>query len=191
MAEADDARITEWALAAKAGDRAAAAAFIRATQQQVHRFLAHLVHAAGGGGPHPGDLPAGHAVIAPVRRPLQRPHLAVLDRSTGRGGPCPDGDRSSAYRRCRRLGTGRGRGPAEAPLRFEEQVELRHLLERLSPERRMAFVATQVLGLSYAEAAEVCGCPIGTVRSRVARAREDLVAALDRAGSPAPGRRVS
>jgi RNA polymerase sigma-70 factor, ECF subfamily len=35
-----------------------------------------------------------------------------------------------------------------------------------------------VLDLSYAEAAEVCGCPIGTIRSRVARAREDLVAAL-------------
>src|SRR5690606_8450930 len=36
---------TAWALAAKAGDRAAAAAFIRATQHQVHRFLAHLVDA--------------------------------------------------------------------------------------------------------------------------------------------------
>ena len=36
---------------------------------------------------------------------------------------------------------------------------------------------TQVLGLSYDEAAEVCGCPVGTIRSRVARAREDLLAA--------------
>jgi RNA polymerase sigma-70 factor, ECF subfamily len=34
---------------------------------------------------------------------------------------------------------------------------------------------TQVIGLSYAEAAEACGCPVGTIRSRVARAREDLV----------------
>ena len=37
---------------------------------------------------------------------------------------------------------------------------------------------TQVLGLDYAEAAEVCGCPIGTIRSRVARARADLAGAL-------------
>ena len=48
---------------------------------------------------------------------------------------------------------------------------------RSCPERREAFIATQVLGLSYAEAADVCGCPVGTIRSRVARAREDLVTA--------------
>ncbi|MER6536842.1 sigma factor-like helix-turn-helix DNA-binding protein [Streptomyces sp900105755] len=32
----------------------------------------------------------------------------------------------------------------------------------------------QLVGLPYAEAAEVGGCPVGTVRSRVARAREAL-----------------
>jgi RNA polymerase sigma-70 factor (ECF subfamily) len=36
-------------------------------------------------------------------------------------------------------------------------------------------VLTQLLGLPYAEAAEVAGCPVGTIRSRVARARGDLV----------------
>ena len=41
-------------------------------------------------------------------------------------------------------------------------------------------VLTQLLGLSYAEAAEVAGCPVGTIRSRVARARGDLVASLGR-----------
>ena len=39
-------------------------------------------------------------------------------------------------------------------------------------------VLTQVLGLAYEEAATVCDCPIGTIRSRVARARADLVALL-------------
>jgi RNA polymerase sigma-70 factor, ECF subfamily len=39
-------------------------------------------------------------------------------------------------------------------------------------------VLTQLLGLPYAEAAEVAGCPVGTIRSRVARARADLVEAL-------------
>ena len=48
-----------------------------------------------------------------------------------------------------------------------------------------------MLDLSYAEAAEVCGCPVGTIRSRVARAREDLVEALeaDRGSGSSPGRR--
>ncbi len=51
------------------------------------------------------------------------------------------------------------------------------LLAGLPTERREALILTQVLGLSYDEAAHVLGCPIGTVRSRVARAREQLVAA--------------
>lgn len=58
---------------------------------------------------------------------------------------------------------------------FEDVVELKLLLEALEPERREVLVLTQILGLSYVEAAQVCGCPVGTVRSRVARAREDLL----------------
>jgi RNA polymerase sigma-70 factor (ECF subfamily) len=58
-------------------------------------------------------------------------------------------------------------------------VLLGQLVAALHPDRHEAFVLTQVLDLSYAEAAQVCGCPIGTIRSRVARAREDLVRALD------------
>jgi RNA polymerase sigma-70 factor (ECF subfamily) len=49
------------------------------------------------------------------------------------------------------------------------------LVGALSDDRREAFVLTQMLGLSYAEAAEVCGCEIGTIRSRVSRARADLI----------------
>src|SRR5581483_5103539 len=47
--------------------------------------------------------------------------------------------------------------------------------------RDLAFVLTQVLGLYYLEAAEICGCPVGTIRSRVARARADLVERLGEA----------
>jgi len=53
-------------------------------------------------------------------------------------------------------------------------VDLDELLNRLDHDRRAAFVLTQVLGLYYDEAAEVIGCPVGTVRSRVSRARLDL-----------------
>ncbi len=87
--------------------------------------------------------------------------------------------------RARRLAAGRrGRvGPRPRRAGFETGFALTELIRALDPERREAFVATQIAGLSYAEAAEVCGCPVGTIRSRVARARDDLVAAMaDRDG---------
>jgi RNA polymerase sigma-70 factor (ECF subfamily) len=52
------------------------------------------------------------------------------------------------------------------------------LVDDLPEDRRSAFVLTQVIGCSYEEAAAVCGVPIGTIRSRVARAREQLTTAL-------------
>jgi RNA polymerase sigma-70 factor (ECF subfamily) len=58
------------------------------------------------------------------------------------------------------------------------RVDLDDVLAHLDPDRRSAFVLTQVLGLQYDEAAEVLECPIGTIRSRVARARVDLVALM-------------
>lgn len=57
-------------------------------------------------------------------------------------------------------------------------IELGELVDTLEPEKRTAFVLTQVLGMSYEEAAVVCDCPIGTIRSRVARARAHLAAAV-------------
>ena len=56
-------------------------------------------------------------------------------------------------------------------------VEAQLLVEQLPAELRQAFVLTQVLGLSYAETARVMGSAVGTVRSRVFRARARLVAA--------------
>ncbi|HEX2783176.1 MAG TPA: sigma-70 family RNA polymerase sigma factor [Ilumatobacteraceae bacterium] len=50
------------------------------------------------------------------------------------------------------------------------------LLTSIDQDRREAFVLTQVAGLTYEEAAVVLDCPIGTIRSRVARARADLLA---------------
>lgn len=69
-----------------------------------------------------------------------------------------------------------------------ERVVLEDLLGSLGNERRAALVLTQILGLSYAEAAEVCRCEVGTIRSRVARARAQLVdLASERANPPIRG----
>jgi len=56
-----------------------------------------------------------------------------------------------------------------------DRVALDDVLEGLTDDRRDAFVLTQVLGMHYDEAADVLGCPVGTIRSRVSRARLDLV----------------
>lgn len=58
--------------------------------------------------------------------------------------------------------------------------ELADLLEAIDSDRREAFILTQVVGLSYQEAATVMCCAVGTIRSRVARARTDLLEAYRR-----------
>ena len=64
---------------------------------------------------------------------------------------------------------------------FDDGIALLDLLTALPDDRREAFILTQLVGLPYAEAAEVSDCPVGTIRSRVARARVALMDLLDEA----------
>jgi RNA polymerase sigma-70 factor (ECF subfamily) len=166
----DAEAVTRDALAARGGDQAAAARFVRATQADVWRLAAHL------GGRDVADdltqetyLRAFRALPRFAGRSSARTWLLVIARRT-----CADHVRAAA--RARRPQPGLGQ-PAVAP-DVSDGVALRALLAGLDEPRREAFVLTQFVGLSYAEAAAVCGCPIGTVRSRVARARDDLVRAM-------------
>jgi RNA polymerase sigma-70 factor, ECF subfamily len=61
-----------------------------------------------------------------------------------------------------------------------DQIVVDDLLRRLDPDRRAAFTLTQLYGLSYDETATVCACAPGTVASRVARARHDLIELMAR-----------
>lgn len=162
----------EWtclALAARDGDELAAQAFVRATQLDVWRLCAHL-----------GDVDAADDLVqdvylrvftalrafrgdAPVRAWLFR----IVRRTVA--------DDIAARQRRRRdhAAETRRTAPGED---HATTVTLTALLNGLDLDRRAAFVLTQLLGYSYALAAETCGCPVGTIRSRVARAREDLVA---------------
>ncbi|MFB6849660.1 sigma-70 family RNA polymerase sigma factor [Streptomyces sp. NPDC056373] len=172
-----DASATAWALAARGGDPDAAEHFVRALHGDVLRYVAFL-----SGDPQAADdlaqdtfvraldsLPrfegrssartwllsiARRAVADSFRRAAVRPRLADAH------------DWQSAMERAQPCGL-----PG-----FDDGVALLDLLETLSDERREAFLLTQVVGLPYDEAAGFIGCPVGTVRSRVARAR----AALDR-----------
>jgi RNA polymerase sigma factor (sigma-70 family) len=64
----------------------------------------------------------------------------------------------------------------EAPLHL---ADLQAALQRLSAERREALLLVTGGGFSYQEAADICGCAVGTIKSRVARARADLLRMLD------------
>lgn len=56
--------------------------------------------------------------------------------------------------------------------------ELRTALGLLSPEHREVLVLVAGFGMSYKEAAEICNCAIGTIKSRLSRARDELTAQM-------------
>jgi RNA polymerase sigma-70 factor, ECF subfamily len=159
--------LTSLLMRARQGDRGAFADFVRAAQPTVWRFCAHLV------GPDDACDATQETFLAAWRsagsfrgEASARTWLFVLARR-------------SAERVLRRrdrwleLADGAGR---PAPMTHPETAgELDELLARLDADRKLALVLTQIVGLSYAEAASVCGCPVGTIRSRVARAREELL----------------
>jgi RNA polymerase sigma-70 factor (ECF subfamily) len=181
-----DESITAWALAARGGDAAAVEQFVRALHRDVQRYVAHLcadpqavddlaqdtfLRALGSLHRFEGRSSARawllsiarRAVIDNYRYAATRPRLSDV------------ADWQVAVERTQ---------PQNIP-GFDDGVALLDLLASLPDERREAFVLTQLIGLPYAEAAEVSRCPVGTVRSRVARARATLMDLLDEADEPA------
>jgi RNA polymerase sigma-70 factor (ECF subfamily) len=54
-------------------------------------------------------------------------------------------------------------------------ADLQTALARLPPEQREALLLVGASGFSYEQAAEICGCAVGTIKSRVNRARNRLI----------------
>lgn len=75
----------------------------------------------------------------------------------------------------------------QALLRLE-QSQVAEAMAKLEPEYRQALILRVIDGLSYAEIAAATGVPEGTVKSRIARAREKMRRLLKKTGnkSPAP-----
>jgi RNA polymerase sigma-70 factor (ECF subfamily) len=72
---------------------------------------------------------------------------------------------------------GRLRTHAEQPSRLDF-ADFRKALAKLNPGQREALLLVGAEGLSYEEAAAICAIPVGTLKSRVNRARERLSQAL-------------
>ncbi|WP_446218792.1 sigma-70 family RNA polymerase sigma factor [Micromonospora sp. IBHARD004] len=165
---------TQWALAARDGDPVAQAAFVRATQVEVWRFAAALVDADSADDlTQETYLRAFRALPGFEGRSSVRTWLLGIARRA-----CADHLRTVVRRR--RLDE-RLAAHAHTDRPYPDptgHLGATDLVRRLPADRREAFVLTQLLGLSYAEAAAVEGVPVGTIRSRVARARCDLVEAV-------------
>ncbi|WP_283134832.1 sigma-70 family RNA polymerase sigma factor [Rhizohabitans arisaemae] len=179
----NDQYLTTLALAARSGDPADVEAFTGAVYADVRRYLAYLVDAQSA-----EDLT--QETFIRVLRSLPR----FMGRSSAR---------TWLLAIARRVVVDRFRATAARPViadltdwqatadrhlvrdlpAADEGIALVDLLTRVPAERREAFLLTQVAGLSYAEAAALIGCPIGTVRSRVARARTQLIESLHQAES--------
>jgi RNA polymerase sigma-70 factor (ECF subfamily) len=59
-----------------------------------------------------------------------------------------------------------------------DMLDFRHALKSLTPTQRDALILVGAAGFSYEDAAKVACCPVGTVKSRVNRARSKLVELL-------------
>lgn len=69
----------------------------------------------------------------------------------------------------------------EEPLHLDD---MRRALMALPEERREALLLVGAGGFSYEEAAEICQCPVGTIKSRVGRARAAITAMLEHGTLP-------
>lgn len=174
----DDDAVTALAVAAAAGDARALEAFIKATQHDVWRFVAYLFDGVSaddltqetflraiGAIPRFAGRSSARTWLLAIARRVVADHIRYLK---ARPRTAPGADPELLLDRDR---------PARG---FEDVVEVTELIAGLSADQREALLLTQLFGLSYSDAAAVCGCPVGTIRSRVARARDALLADPER-----------
>jgi RNA polymerase sigma-70 factor (ECF subfamily) len=106
-------------------------------------------------------------------------HLATLSRRP------PQGDIEAEIAEQMDMGT--RLKEQETPERLAEEADLKAVIlesiDKLPEELKTALTLREIDGLSYDEIAEAMDCPIGTVRSRIFRARE----AVDKAIKPLMG----
>lgn len=161
--------LDEIARAAQRGDTDALEKLLRAVQGDVWRFATYLTSA------NVGDDLAQESLVRVIE------HLGRWHRGPVRAwilGVTRNVCREHIGRTTRRRTDPVSVPPDPAIPDQTGYVDAVALLSALAPEQGEAIVLTQLLGLSYAEAAEVADCAIGTIRSRVARGRSELTDAV-------------
>jgi RNA polymerase sigma-70 factor (ECF subfamily) len=161
--------------AAAAGDVLAFERLVRATEGHLWRYLVHIL----------GDRTLAedvrqevfirvHRKLAGLKDPERfLPWLFTMARNAAY-----DASRARRRRRARwaqKADEARLEPGADPHL----ELEVSDALARLEPELREALVLVAVMGLTYSEVAAAMGIPEGTVKSRVFRARRQLVSNLE------------
>lgn len=183
---ATEDELTRWALSASVGDADAFEHVFRALHNDVRRYVTALsgdsqladdlvqetflramstVHLFQGRGSARAWILtiARRTVVDSLRRAASRPRVSDT----------PDWQRTVE------------RGQQRDLPGFDEGIALMALVDALPNDRREAFVLTQLLDMPYDDAARTSSCPVGTIRSRVSRARTALCAMLDETSEPA------
>ncbi|HEY3557171.1 MAG TPA: sigma-70 family RNA polymerase sigma factor [Kribbella sp.] len=169
---------TRLAMNARAGDLVALDHFVRTLHRDVRRYVVHL-----SGDPQTADDLTQETFLRALKslhrfegRSSARTWLLSIARRTVADDLRHKAARPRISQQDWQLAAERAQ-PRDLP-GFEDRIALADILDRLPGDRREVFVLTQLAGVPYAQTAAHVGCPIGTVRSRVARARTDLAELL-------------
>jgi len=169
-----------WVVAARHGDAEAFDELVRRHAARLHAVARRLVG--------PGDAPdavqeclmtayqglprfRGDARFSTYLHAILVRQCRRKARRLARSLPWPDGEMASG-----------DPGPVEHAERREVQRQVARAVARLPAPYREALVLRETAGLEYRDVARALGVPIGTVRSRIARARERLREAFERDG---------
>ncbi|HYC35992.1 MAG TPA: RNA polymerase sigma factor [Usitatibacter sp.] len=178
----------------KRGDEEAFLALYRRHKDAVYRFallysgsaavaadvtqdtFVHLITQPGQFDPTRGSVGAW---LCGVARNLARKHFAGREDATDPALLADDGHAHQAHVD--------PETPLDRVLRSESAEQVRRAIAAIAPHYRDVLVLCEISGMSYAEAAQTCGIDIGTVRSRLSRARAQLAQRLADYASPAHG----
>ncbi len=185
-----------------AGDEEAFRTLYRRHQRPLYRFALHMTGRAEAAEEVVQEtfmfLIREHAKFDPQRGELAaflfgvaRNHVRRLAESDGRYQDLPPGDFEKLEAQSFGSRGAENPGPADSLLQAELTAHVRRAVLSLPHRYREVVILCDLEELEYERAAAILGCPVGTVRSRLNRAREMLAEKLRAAFAPKPAPRFS
>lgn len=176
MSRAQDQEDADLLRRAAAGDEEAFSTFFRRRQQSVYRFALHM-----SGSPATAEEVTQEVFMTLIREPAtydpERGSVAAFLYGVARNHVLRIQKKERRFAELPEAGEEGGEIASENPdpgaelIRAHEVSRVRRAVLALPPPYREAVVLCELEEMSYVEAAEILGCPVGTVRSRLHRAR--------------------